>query len=119
MLDQHEHQPIRYDEKEWRPRPTLSGDDYTSQQIWDEEKERIWWGDWVCIGREEEVANPGDYLVRDLAGESIFITRDHDGGLNGFYNVCSHRGRSSSTTSRVPGPCARRSPARTTAGPTT
>jgi Rieske 2Fe-2S family protein len=93
MLDQdQQHQPIRYDEKEWRPRPTLSSADYTSQEVWDEERERIWFGDWVCIGREEEVANPGDYLVRDLAGESIFITRDHDGGLNGFYNVCSHRG---------------------------
>jgi glycine betaine catabolism A len=91
MLDQHQ-QPIRYDEKDWRPRPTLSGRDYVSEEVYAEERERIWFGDWVCIGREEEVATPGDYLVRDLAGESIFVTRDHDGWLHGFYNVCSHRG---------------------------
>ncbi|HZB00811.1 MAG TPA: Rieske (2Fe-2S) protein, partial [Actinomycetota bacterium] len=92
MQQQQQHQPIRYDEHEWRPRPTLTGHDYTSEEVWAEEKERIWWGDWVCLGREEEVGKPGDYLVRDLAGESVFITRDLDGELHGFYNVCSHRG---------------------------
>ena len=85
-------EPIRYDELEWRPRPTLSGTDYTSLAVYDEERERIWWGDWVCLGRAEEIAEPGDFIVRDLAGESVFVTRNHDGELRGFYNVCSHRG---------------------------
>ena len=53
---------------------------------------RIWWGDWVCVGRDEEVPQPGDYIVRDIAGESIFIVRNAAGELHGFYNVCSHRG---------------------------
>jgi Rieske 2Fe-2S family protein len=87
-----EPKPIRYDELDWKPRPTLSGSDYTKADVFDEELERIWFGDWVCVGRTEEVAEPGDYLVRNLGGESIFLTRDEDGGLNGFYNVCSHRG---------------------------
>ncbi|HEX6230849.1 MAG TPA: aromatic ring-hydroxylating dioxygenase subunit alpha [Actinomycetota bacterium] len=83
---------LRYDEREWQPRPTLGGADYTSFEVYDQERERIWWGDWVCIGRTEEVANPGDYVVKDLAGESIFVARDAGGELRGFYNVCSHRG---------------------------
>ena len=87
-----ERQPIRYDEANWRPRPTLSGAEYTSRETYDEERERIWWGDWVCIGREEELQDPGDYVVRDLAGESVFVTRDAGGELHGFYNVCAHRG---------------------------
>src|SRR5688500_330584 len=90
MLEQQE--TIREREGKWRPRPTLSGSDYTSPEVWEEERERIWFGDWVCIGRSEEVANPGDYLVRDLVGESIFVTRNAQGELHGFYNVCSHRG---------------------------
>lgn len=89
MLEQ---ETIREREGRWKPRPTLSGSDYTSPEVWEEERERIWFGDWVCIGRAEEVANPGDYLVRDLVGESIFITRNAQGELHGFYNVCSHRG---------------------------
>jgi Rieske 2Fe-2S family protein len=83
---------IRYDEAEWRPRPTLTGADYTSSAIYDEEREKVWWGDWVCLGRTEELPNPGDYIVRDLTGESVFIVRNEQGELHGFYNVCSHRG---------------------------
>ncbi len=78
--------------KDWRPRPTLGSADYASEATWEEERERIWWGDWVCVGRTAEVGAPGEYIVRDVAGESIFVARDADGRLNGFYNVCSHRG---------------------------
>jgi Rieske 2Fe-2S family protein len=83
---------IREDGQTWKPRPTLSGSDYTSLDVYAEEQEKIWWGDWVCVGRTEEVTEPGDYVVRDLAGESIFIVRNQEGQLGAFYNVCSHRG---------------------------
>jgi Rieske 2Fe-2S family protein len=83
---------IRDDSPEWRPRPTLSSEDYASQEVWNQEKEHIWWGDWICVGRTEEVANAGDYVVRDIVGESVFIVRNGEGELRAFYNVCSHRG---------------------------
>ena len=89
---QHTAEHLRHEERDWHPRPTLSGGDYTSLEVYDQERERIWWGDWVCIGRTEEIPEPGDYLVRDLAGESVFIVRNAEGELRGFYNVCSHRG---------------------------
>lgn len=76
----------------WRPRPTLPGSDYTSEATWSEERERIWFGGWICVGRAEEIPEPGDYLVRDLAGESIFIVRNRGGEVRAFYNVCAHRG---------------------------
>ncbi len=78
--------------RDWRPKPTLGSADYASPETWEQERERIWWNDWVCVGRSAEVGEPGEYIVRDIAGESIFLTRTHDGRLNGFYNVCSHRG---------------------------
>ena len=83
---------IRDDRAPWRPRPTLGAEDYTSQAVYDDEREKIWWGDWVCAGRAEEVANPGDFTTRDIAGESIFIVRNEEGALRAYYNVCSHRG---------------------------
>jgi phenylpropionate dioxygenase-like ring-hydroxylating dioxygenase large terminal subunit len=89
MLEQ---ETIRQRDESWNPRPTLSGSDYTSAAVWEEERERIWFGDWVCLGRAEELPEPGDYLVRNLAGESILVTRNAEGELHGFYNVCSHRG---------------------------
>ena len=73
---------IRYDEAEWRPRPTLTGADYTSTAVYEEEREKVWWGDWVCLGRTEELPNPGDYVVRDLTGESVFIVRNAQGELH-------------------------------------
>ena len=78
--------------RNWTPRPTLPGTAYTDELAWQEERERIWFGTWVCIGRSEELPAPGSFLVRDLAGESIFLCRNREGELRGFYNVCSHRG---------------------------
>jgi Rieske 2Fe-2S family protein len=83
---------LRPHERDWRPRPTLSGRDYTSAEVYEQEREKIWWGDWVCIGRAEEVEHPGDFVVKDVAGESVFVVRNTEGRLNGFYNVCAHRG---------------------------
>jgi glycine betaine catabolism A len=76
----------------WRPRPTLSGADYSSAEVYAQERERIWFDRWICIGRAEEIPQPGDYLVRDLAGESIIVTRNRGGEVRAFYNVCAHRG---------------------------
>jgi Rieske 2Fe-2S family protein len=91
-MKQAEEIKLRNDDLEWAPRPTLGSADYASPEVWEDEREKIWWGDWVCVGRTEEVANPGDYVVRDIAGESIFIVRNDPGELRAFYNVCSHRG---------------------------
>ena len=50
---------IRNDEVEWEPRPTLGSADYASLEVWEQEREKIWWGEWVCAGRTEEVPEPG------------------------------------------------------------
>lgn len=76
----------------WTPRPTLTGSDYSSESVYAEERERIWFGGWICVGRDEEIARPGDFLVRDVVGESVIVTRNHAGELRAFYNVCAHRG---------------------------
>jgi glycine betaine catabolism A len=86
-----ERPPLR-DAHAWWPRPTLTGADYSSQAVYDEERERLFFGGWFCIGRSEEVPSPGDYLVRDVVGESVFVTRNQAGALRAFYNVCAHRG---------------------------
>ena len=78
--------------RDWTPRPTLTGADYTSDAVYAEERERVWFDGWVCIGRDEEFPNPGDFLVRDIAGESVIVTRNQGGEPRAFYNVCAHRG---------------------------
>ena len=104
----------------WTPRPTLTGTDYTSEAVYAEERERVWFDGWVCIGRDEEFPNPGDFLVRDLAGESVFVTRNRAGELRAFYNVCAHRGtKLLDETGERAATSARPSSARTTPGRTT
>ncbi|HEY7029030.1 MAG TPA: Rieske (2Fe-2S) protein, partial [Gemmatimonadales bacterium] len=72
--------------------PTLLREYYFSAEIFGQEKERVFFGQWMCVGREEEVPNPGDYLLLDVLGESIILVRTREGKLAAHYNVCRHRG---------------------------
>jgi Rieske 2Fe-2S family protein len=72
--------------------PTLHRDFYLSDAIFQQEKERIFSREWFCAGREEEVPNPGDYLLLDVVGESLLVVRTREGRLAAHYNVCRHRG---------------------------
>jgi Rieske 2Fe-2S family protein len=77
---------------------SLPGPSFTSQDEFAREREGILFADWFCVGREESLAGPGDYLTADVAGESILVVRGADGpggpggSLAGFYNLCRHRG---------------------------
>jgi glycine betaine catabolism A len=70
---------------------SLPGASYTEQAEFVREREAALFRDWFCIGRDEALREPGDYLTASVAGESILVVRNGD-GLAGFYNVCRHRG---------------------------
>ncbi len=64
---------------------------YTSDTFARLEEAHIFAKGWVCAGRAEALANPGDYMTMDLGGEPVIILRDRDGSLRGLSNVCRHR----------------------------
>ena len=66
-------------------------DIYTSEVFLDREINDVFARDWVCVGRSNSLANPGDYITYELAGQPIFVIRDKDGGLRAMSNVCLHR----------------------------
>ncbi|MEX2421923.1 MAG: aromatic ring-hydroxylating dioxygenase subunit alpha, partial [Actinomycetota bacterium] len=80
-------QALRY-----TPKPTLPGTDFRSPAVWKAEHDKIFCATWFCVGREEEVPKPGDYLVREVGEESVIIVRNKQGELRAFYNTCAHRG---------------------------
>jgi Rieske 2Fe-2S family protein len=71
---------------------TLPREFYTSTAILDEERDRILARGWNCAGRASRLARPGDYFLREIAGESIIVVRDRSGAARAYFNSCRHRG---------------------------
>ena len=71
---------------------TLIPDAYTADDFFALEQEKIFATAWVAVGCLQQVQNPGDILVTEVAGRSILVMRDKIGKLGAFYNVCRHRG---------------------------
>ncbi len=65
---------------------------YASPEIFRREAEVYFMRDWLCVGRVEELAEPGDYLTMRIVGEPIIVARTREGELNAYYNMCVHRG---------------------------
>ncbi|MET0544971.1 MAG: aromatic ring-hydroxylating dioxygenase subunit alpha [Caulobacterales bacterium] len=66
---------------------------YTSEDVARREREKLWPNVWQFAAREEELPDPGDYVVFDIAGRSFLIVRQADGSVKALHNVCLHRGR--------------------------
>src|ERR1041384_1806174 len=58
---------------------TMPGERYTSDAVLGEERERIFARGWNCVGRASRLGKAGDFIVRNVAGESIIILRDRGG----------------------------------------
>ncbi len=71
---------------------TLIPDAYTSPEFHELEQQQVFAKSWVpvCVG--DEVREPGDFLVVEVAGRSIIVTRNAEGELRAHHNVCRHRG---------------------------
>ena len=66
---------------------------YTSETFARAERERMWPHVWQFAAREEDLPDPGDYAVFENAGRSWLLSRQEDGSVRAFHNVCLHRGR--------------------------
>jgi len=71
--------------------PTLAGSEYTSDEVFQRERERIFHVSWFFVCRNDRLA-AGDRFVADVAGESVLLVKDRDGRLHAHANVCRHRG---------------------------
>jgi phenylpropionate dioxygenase-like ring-hydroxylating dioxygenase large terminal subunit len=64
---------------------------YTCEKFLARELSDIFARDWVSIGRASAIANPGDYVTFEIAGQPVFVIRQQDGSLAAYSNVCLHR----------------------------
>jgi choline monooxygenase len=65
---------------------------YTSQAVYDEERDGVMFANWAGIGFGFDVPNEGDVMPVDFMGMPLLIARDSDGQVGVFQNTCRHRG---------------------------
>src|SRR5437870_702013 len=60
------------------------------------EMDRIFSKQWRYAAHVSEIPNQGDYVTCEYEGlgESLVLVRGEDGAVNGFFNICRHRGYS-------------------------
>ncbi|HTL54687.1 MAG TPA: aromatic ring-hydroxylating dioxygenase subunit alpha [Candidatus Limnocylindrales bacterium] len=71
---------------------TLPQKYFVADDIFAKERQNIFSREWLYVGHQSQSEHAGDYLLVEIAGESLIIVRDKKGQLHGFYNVCRHRG---------------------------
>jgi salicylate 5-hydroxylase large subunit len=66
---------------------------YIRQDLYQQELERIFYkAHWCYVGLEAEVPQPGDFKRTFIGERSVILTRDAEGEIRVFENVCAHRG---------------------------
>ena len=64
---------------------------YTEPAILNYEIDQLLRNEWLCLGRADEIPNPGDYFTTLLFNEPLLIVRGDDKQIRVLSNVCRHR----------------------------
>lgn len=70
----------------------LTGEFFTTDAIFTEERRALFHGGWMCIGTRDDAGRPGSIFPIGIGGVDLLLARDRGGVLRCFFNHCSHRG---------------------------
>ena len=70
---------------------TLKARVYLDPEVMRIEQQNIFATSWQYAGHTEKLAKAGDFIVVEIAGESIIVIREDADTINAFYNLCPHR----------------------------
>lgn len=65
---------------------------YTSPEFAALENEYMWTRTWQFACLEDQLQQPGDHVVYDVADQSVIVTRTREGEIRAYHNACLHRG---------------------------
>lgn len=71
---------------------TLPGAVYHAEDVYAREQRGLFAKHWIAVAREDDLAEAGDFVTHETAGERLLVVRGDDGKLRAFFNVCRHRG---------------------------
>lgn len=64
---------------------------YTDPVTFERELTRVFDEDWVYVGRQGTIPNPGDYMTAKVGKRPVVCIRQKDGSIRAFGNFCLHR----------------------------
>jgi phenylpropionate dioxygenase-like ring-hydroxylating dioxygenase large terminal subunit len=67
-------------------------DAFYSQELYEQEQERIFRRCWLFLGHESQLSKPRDFFTTYMGEEPVIVTRDSSGQINALLNTCRHRG---------------------------
>jgi glycine betaine catabolism A len=70
----------------------LPAEAYFDPRQYERELQRIWYRNWVYVGRSSDLARHRAFRTFELGDQKILLVRDDQGVLQGFHNTCRHRG---------------------------
>ena len=70
---------------------TLPGEAYLSDDVFAWEQEHFFEGSWTCVGRADDLSQPGNQRAVRIGSDGVLLVRGSDGVLRGFHNSCRHR----------------------------
>ncbi|BBD79750.1 aromatic ring-hydroxylating oxygenase subunit alpha [Aerosticca soli] len=65
---------------------------FVRPEVLEAERERIFNRCWLYLGHASEIAKPGQFVTRTVAGRTLIFNRTQKGEVRAFLNTCPHRG---------------------------
>ena len=65
---------------------------YVDPAVFEWEQRHFFGGGWMCVGRSDQVPEPGGQRAEAVGEGGVLLVRDEHGVLRAFANTCRHRG---------------------------
>lgn len=65
---------------------------YVSEEQFQKDLKVLLEDQWHLVDHVSSIPNPGDYLLFDIANESVIVVRNQEDQIRAHHNVCRHRG---------------------------
>jgi len=65
---------------------------FVDEDIYAQERDRIFARCWLYLAHESQLAGPGDFVSVFMGEEPVIVCRDQDNAVGAFINSCRHRG---------------------------
>jgi phenylpropionate dioxygenase-like ring-hydroxylating dioxygenase large terminal subunit len=66
----------------------LAREHYTSDDVFEREIDNVFFRQWTFAAHVSELARPGQFVVVEIATESVIVVRDKAEEIRAFFNVC-------------------------------